>query len=495
MASEEKKAAKLAAREEKKKNKPTDGNWIKRHKGLFIFLCIAVVVGGLVTFLVIKIKNAVSQAQEMIMNMTQMSTTVERMDLVSSISVTGKIASADSRTITDSTLQGKKITNIYYSVGDYVEEGDVIIAFDVDDLQDDVDDTTASVDLSNKRSNHSVKAAYDAYKTAQDKYNDPDDGYAYFTRQADDYLQVYYTNLGKQGEAQAEYDKEQSSANNMELQLAKQASEDARKLYKYYRDEAERLTKNVEDARYNYEVACAENNINKDTNGEQLDSVNNRYEAGQVIAPISGVITTLDLKEGDKYDGVSPLFVIQDNKNFIVTGSVDEYDISALSKGLKAIVKTDSTGDKELDGTLTFVAPTPTAATAAVTSAVASTGTSNSYKIEITLHDYDDNLRIGMTAKTSIILASSDNVLAVPYDCVQARPDGSHYVVKMNDDGTTEDIPVTIGIENDYYQEIIGDGVTEGMRIQSTASSAGAGLDFGLMFGMDGNGPAGPGGF
>ena len=106
---------------------------------------------------------------------------------------------------------------------------------------------------------------------------------------------------------------------------------------------------------------------------------------------------------------------------------MDEYDISKISKDLKAVVKTDATGDEQLKGTVSFVAPTPNS----TASSGGNTGTANTspaYKVRIDLEDYDERLRVGMTAKTSIILDSRENVFAVAYDCVQTDEEGNNYI-------------------------------------------------------------------
>lgn len=52
------------------------------------------------------------------------------------------------------------------------------------------------------------------------------------------------------------------------------------------------------------------------------------------------------------------MLVIQDNSSFIVEASVDEYDIADISKGMSVVIKTDATGDQELDGEVIYVVDT-----------------------------------------------------------------------------------------------------------------------------------------
>lgn len=83
-------------------------------------------------------------------------------------------------------------------------------------------------------------------------------------------------------------------------------------------------------------------------------------------------------------------------------------------------------------------------------------------------------LLIGMNANVEIVQSTTDNVFVVPYDAVGTEDDGTKYVmVKTGGDGadaTFEKVTVTTGAENDYYIEISGDALSEGMEVRSSAS-------------------------
>ena len=75
-----------------------------------------------------------------------------------------------------------------------------------------------------------------------------------------------------------------------------------------------------------------------------------------------------------------------------------------------------------------------------------------------------------MTAKASVILDKAADVLAVPYDCVQEAEDGSYFVTVIGKDGSKKDVPVTRGLESDYYVEISGDGIDAGTTVEAVVS-------------------------
>ena len=78
-----------------------------------------------------------------------------------------------------------------------------------------------------------------------------------------------------------------------------------------------------------------------------------------------------------------------------------------------------------------------------------------------------------MTARCSIILEEAEDVYAVPYDAIHVNKDGTS-VIYAEDTGQGKkpkkkagkrEIEVTKGMESDYYVEIRGDGLSEGLRV------------------------------
>ena len=112
-----------------------------------------------------------------------------------------------------------------------------------------------------------------------------------------------------------------------------------------------------------------------------------------------------------------------------------------------------------------------------------------------------------MNAKVNIILSSEDDVFVVPIDAVGTDENGNSIVyVKTGGNGTNatfEAVQVTTGEENDYYIEVSGDDLTEGMEVRSSADSEEATVNqstdsansessgLGLLSGLTGGGGGG----
>lgn len=225
-------------------------------------------------------------------------------------------------------------------------------------------------------------------------------------------------------------------------------------------------TDNVTSAALNSKTATLNSELQIKQYTDQIDDCT-------VVAPMDGVITAVNVSEGNMYTG-STIATIQDISAYEVTAEIDEYDIGKVKVGQQVVIKTNGTGDTEFQGQVTKVAPTATRTVTA--SGVSSVGNSITYKVTMSVNGGMDQLKMDMTAKISIIIDEAEDVLTVPYDAVQVDDEGKYYVelavtnekgdmVRGDAEDKNNRIYVTKGIESDYYIEISGDGVKEGISI------------------------------
>lgn len=217
---------------------------------------------------------------------------------------------------------------------------------------------------------------------------------------------------------------------------------------------------------------------------QQIEQYEKQIEACTITAPISGIVTECNVEVGDIYSGAA-IVTIEDISNYEISSEIDEYDISQVKVGQKVVIKPNGTGDAELDGTVKEIAPRATVGGSDVT-----------YKVVISIDTPSEELKMDMTAKLSIILESKEDVLTVPYDSVQEDEEGNFYIetlkevtgqtetgmepsgMKPDQNRTgmvreTEKVIITKGIESDYYVEVIGNGIKEGMTVIVPSSENG----------------------
>lgn len=267
--------------------------------------------------------------------------------------------------------------------------------------------------------------------------------------------------------AQVAYETAKSNQATLESQLdvAKSSVEAAQNTYDSAvteRDNTNRSNTNTVRAQ---EESLASTRISNETNldakKDELKKYEEQFEKGNVTAKIDGVVTAVNVTAGNIYTG-GDMVVVENDSSFLVKATVDEYDIGSLYIGMPVVIKTNATGEEELSGTITYISPKPESQTTTSTT----TSSDVNYKVEVSVDSYNDKLRLGMTAKLSIILETKEGVLAVPYDAVTQTSDGQGTIEVVTEGSEVpKQITVTLGLDTDYYIEISSEEITEGMRV------------------------------
>ncbi|WP_297712665.1 HlyD family efflux transporter periplasmic adaptor subunit [Clostridium sp.] len=146
---------------------------------------------------------------------------------------------------------------------------------------------------------------------------------------------------------------------------------------------------------------------------------------------------------------------IQSTDNLILEVNIAEYDIQKVNIGMKAKISSDTLTDK-VDGELVRISP------------VASEGDKKGFTAEISIKNAS-GLFIGTSAKAEIIISGKSDVILAPIDAIKNIDNNPSILVKESD-GKFKEIPITVGERNDYYAEISGSNIKEGMEINAYAS-------------------------
>ena len=143
---------------------------------------------------------------------------------------------------------------------------------------------------------------------------------------------------------------------------------------------------------------------------------------------------------------------VQTTDDLSLTISVNENQISNLSKGQKVTITPTTDETLNYEGTVTKIDSIGT---------YASSGTT--FNVSISFKN-DGNLKLGMSASCEVVLEEVTDVLTVPISAVQTEDD-KKYVVIINDDGNTENVEITTGLSDDDYVEVKS-GLEEGQIVQ-----------------------------
>ena len=509
---------------------------MKKKRILFMGAAVIVAAGGLAAG-VWKAGRRENAAAEGIAQVETVQ--VKRQNLVQSISVTGTVKSADAREVSASARE-VKVLEVNCRVGDQVEAGDVMVVLDSSDLTLKLQEAQNRQALSAYNENKSIETAAENYTEAVEDGTDEYNRAVKSEAKAKETLQEAVGDLSSAaerlkrreerltearealnaaeepavpegGEEDPAYQEalktyqglkascEEAQASYTEAHREYTAAEEAEKAAsEAYETASEALSeasrkndRSVSSAEAELEKAEMEHAYSNDSSQQTIESYQEQIESCTVRAPISGVITAVNVDPGDTYMGEgSVLFCVADQEHFEIAASVDEYDISSISRDMTAAVLVEALGSEELPAKVSFVSPT----------AASQDAGNASYDIRIALDDINTDLRAGMTAKASIVLDAVYDVLTVPYDCVETDAEGNSSVW-IDQNGEKVSVPVETGMQGDYYVEVSGDALEEGTPVYyptpmlgADTGSGGDGTGQMRVVPGDGGGPEGMGG-
>ncbi len=189
----------------------------------------------------------------------------------------------------------------------------------------------------------------------------------------------------------------------------------------------------------------------------QLDQVNDQLSKTQIISPIDGVITSLDIKVGETAIASSTnipgssLMTIANPASIYTEVLVDEADVANIEVGQRAEIVAIAYPDQPMQGVVRFIANTAKVAQGRQ-------GLSFTVKIDIT-DPGDVVLRPGMSCRAEIFTRQDESVAAIPIQAIVFEEDraelrSEHYVF-VNDDGVARKTLIEVGLSDDEYQELL----------------------------------------
>lgn len=447
------------------------GRWVREHKAIGIIAGVLVAAGIVTAILLPRAMRNRSEEPVKKINTVPLS----RMDLTSSVSATGTIESARSKTVS-ANISNITIRSVKVEEGDRVKKGQKLVTFDESDLQEALSDARENLSDARAQAASEISSARRQYSQAETTYKTQKKKLAKSVASARSAYQTARKKVSGLKKQAKKAGGEQKTQIQSELEKAEEEAKQAKSNYEQARNEQENSNQQNKNSMENAEAAIdtARTNTNKSVR-EAEKSVEDAAEALEqcsVTAPIAGIVTAVAVESGDTYNG-GDLFEISDCTNLQVSTTVSEYDITKVEKGQKVVILTDATDEDEFEGEITYVAMTmgstslssSSANEAGASTANAGSSDSSGYEVRIRIKKKDARLRVGMTAKCSIILEEAGDVYAVPYDAVHSGTNGESLLYVMDTDGAQRQVAVTQGMESDYYVEVSGDELNEDMQV------------------------------
>lgn len=451
----------------------------KGKKKWFIIGGIAVVVIGLVV-----IFNMNAQNVTLPVNVTQALTG----DITQTVESSGTVATEEQK-VYFAQVNGK-VNSLKVTPGTNVKAGDNVVSYDLEDLESEL----KKVELETKANNYGIDATVAGLNESQRKSSEAAVNYD----EAVKYVAHYNECVGQINEQLAkanELSGQEASlkAEISELEAKLMAKPNSEKLEKQLSEKKKELKKVTKELRkYNitelqsalevcsgdlaeykaqkqqYEAAKetdptigsqkAQQSALKEVSRLTAESAQQNFRKAQngVVIDFNGIISQVDVAEGQTVTEGTPLFTLESLEKVKATISVSKYDLEKIAIGQKAKVTING---KEYNGTLSAI------------NKIAQANQSGTPMVNVDIHieNPDDYIFLGIEAKVSLETAKKDKTLLIPVECVNSDMNGDFCWVVINGIVTRKDIET--GISTDTYMEILS-GLEEGDRVVTDMTAA-----------------------
>lgn len=312
-----------------------------------------------------------------------------------------------------------RITAVYADLGDWVEEGQILMVQDLEDLDISIAQNAAAAGAARAdvretaaTYNANLSSKKNAYELASAKYE----------------RQKYLFSIGaisqdKLDSVEAEY----SAAKAAYEVLANQ--------------QAGGMAAAIESKEL---LAAKQEHATEALEKQRSDMI--------LRAPRSGIIAYRNAEVGVMAAAGTKAFTLVDNGHINVDCTIGENDAAILQAGMEVNVTIDALG-KDFLGKIIFVSP-------------AMDEDSKSYRVRVSLDNPDNTVKAGLFAHTAVDILQRPQTIFVPQSAVLTR-NGEQYVFVLRENGTVERRVVKIGLLNDISEEIL-EGLAEGEKVVLT---------------------------
>ncbi len=380
---------------------------------------------------------------------------VERGDLRITVSSTGKVES--NLDVEIMSQASGEIISLPYDISDPVENGALLLELDPEDEQRNVKTAEVNLQLSQAKLEQaklnlqtaeqelvlSEKNAKENLRSAEAKCEDA-------RAKAERMKQL----LANQRVSLEECETAQTSATVAAVDL-----ESARNQVKQIEVDRQALDVKRQD------IVLAEGEVESDR--LSLASAQKRLKETKVYAPISGVVSELNVQVGrivssplNNVGGGTSLLTLSDLSRIFVVASVDESDIGRIEVGQDVEVTADAFPNLKFDGKVIRIATKGTNTSNVVTFEV---------KIEA-LGEGKERLKPEMTANVDILIANRQSVLLLPSEAVQGTGEKRFVLLPAAPGQEPERRPVKTGEDDGIHVEIV-EGLREGEEILAAGDS------------------------
>lgn len=197
------------------------------------------------------------------------------------------------------------------------------------------------------------------------------------------------------------------------------------------------------------------------------------------VAPFSGTVVAVYNRVGDSVATSQTALALADLSALQIQVDVSEVDINRIAVGQDVTLTADAASGATFTGQVSDVSVMGKSAQGVVT-----------FPVTVVVPQPDPALKPGMTAAVAIATDKRDNVLLIPNRAI--RTSGGQRTVTVLFEGQKITVPVTLGLSNETYTELVEGALKEGDAVVTTTTTTTTSTGGGGLFGLFGGGGRGP---
>lgn len=335
----------------------------------------------------------------------------------------------------------QKVLQIAVKEGQIVKKGNVLLVLDSSDYQNDLEKLQINLENAQLTLNQMAQTGIAAEKGAsenslsQAKYNVEN-----AQRKYDDFNKKY---------KQSEVLFSNGAIAENQLEEAKKNAEDSATGIKSAEDSLENAEIILNDTN-----SSSENKIVNQRNQialiqNDIKNCQKKIEDSKITANIDGKVIKIDAKE-NQFPNDGDEIIIDDASQYKVVVDLKQYDSLKVAKGQKATIKIKGSTDS-YSGIVTEIGEFAEAKTT-------SGGGNEEYKVKVSvvIDNPKEEVKSGYEADVEFIFKEKEDCIAIGFDGIKEdKTSGQKYVYAVDSNNKILKKYINVGIESEYYVEII----------------------------------------
>lgn len=384
----------------------------KRFKATIILMAVLVLVVGSMTGCSKSGDKGAAQVEE---NYTPVEVDTAKIDTIENkVTMNGKVVANKEIMIIPKVIG--VVTSVNVNLGDTVEEGSVLFTIEQDDIEKGVAQAANAVELAKK----GVAQAENGLNSAQINFE-----------LNSEKIENAIVNLERTRELYEEGAVSKSQLEQAEL-AASEKSLDA-------------LKGQVTQAELSHQQALNQLKQAEISYEQAVSGLGNTI----VTAPVSGVISTLDVKVGQIATNSQPAATIVDMDKVYIQINVVENMVNKLEVGQEVEIKVASASDEYISSTISYISPTADMR-------------SQLYNVRVYIENIEDKIKPGMNGEVKLNMDKIESAIIIKSNAVLDRDDKK--IVYVVEDDKAIEREVTTGLDTGEYIEI-KTGIAEGETV------------------------------